>query len=52
MALNVEKKSCTGCHVQVRPQIVVELHKGEKLVNCPGCGRILYIEEAAAEASS
>ena len=44
-----EHRSCTGCHMQIRPQVMVELHKGDKLVNCPGCGRILYIEETSGD---
>ncbi|NMC62720.1 MAG: hypothetical protein GYA55_06065 [SAR324 cluster bacterium] len=47
--VNMQSKSCSGCFIQIRPQIIVELHKGDKIVNCPGCGRIIYIEETQSE---
>jgi predicted nucleic acid-binding Zn-ribbon protein len=37
---------CSECHITIRPQIIVEVHKQEELVSCESCGRILYIEEA------
>jgi uncharacterized protein len=37
--------SCSGCHMQVGPQVFVIIRKGEALVRCPGCGRIVYLPE-------
>jgi len=37
--------ACSECHMTIRPQIIVEVHKQEELVSCESCGRILYIEE-------
>lgn len=48
VAVNAELKSCTGCNMQIRPQVMLELHKGDRIVNCSGCGRILYLEEIAS----
>ena len=33
---------CQECHVRVRPQPFVELQRGEKMIVCEGCRRILY----------
>ena len=35
--------TCTGCFMQVGPQVHVTLSKGDALVRCPGCGRIVYL---------
>ncbi len=51
VAADSEHKSCSACHIQIRPQVMVELHKGERIVNCPGCGRILYLEAVNTESS-
>lgn len=42
--------SCIGCYMSVGPQVVVEITKGEKLVQCPGCNRLLYIAESTTTA--
>ncbi len=39
----VRTGSCAGCFIQVVPQMVVEITKGQSIVRCRGCGRILYI---------
>jgi predicted nucleic acid-binding Zn-ribbon protein len=46
----VNKSSCAGCHINVGPQVIVQLGRGE-VVKCSGCGRLLFLppEEAAAE---
>jgi len=33
---------CQGCHMNIPPQLFVELKKGEKTIQCPQCSRILY----------
>jgi predicted nucleic acid-binding Zn-ribbon protein len=35
---------CSGCHMNMTAQISVQLAKGDALVRCRGCGRILYLE--------
>lgn len=36
---------CTGCYISVPPQTFVELQKGEQILNCPNCQRLIYWEE-------
>jgi predicted nucleic acid-binding Zn-ribbon protein len=33
---------CTVCHVRMRPQMFNEVRRGENLVQCESCSRILY----------
>jgi uncharacterized protein len=39
------KGSCTGCHVTIPPQTVVNLRRGERLSTCGNCQRILVLAE-------
>jgi uncharacterized protein len=34
---------CTACHVRLRPQIFNDVRRGDRLVQCESCTRILYI---------
>ena len=46
--------SCTACNMSLRPQMNVEVRKGDKIITCENCSRILYIaapKEAEASAS-
>ncbi len=36
---------CSECYIKIRPQVMVEIKKKEKIVTCENCGRILYIKE-------
>jgi predicted nucleic acid-binding Zn-ribbon protein len=42
---------CAECHMVIRPQLVVEIHKQEELVACESCGRILLLEPVSGGAS-
>ncbi|BAT72529.1 conserved hypothetical protein [Thermosulfidibacter takaii ABI70S6] len=43
-------QTCHGCFTELPPQTFLEVKKGEKLIQCPFCGRILYYwEEATVE---
>jgi predicted nucleic acid-binding Zn-ribbon protein len=44
---------CTVCHVRMRPQMFNEVRRGETLVQCESCMRILYYlpQDAAASPS-
>jgi predicted nucleic acid-binding Zn-ribbon protein len=33
---------CRGCHMHIQPQLFNELIRGDRLINCPACQRILY----------
>ena len=37
----VENGTCLGCHVNVPPQVYIDLLKGQALMNCPNCQRIM-----------
>lgn len=41
--------SCSGCFMQLGPQVVVEVMRADKLVVCRSCHRILYMEEHKEE---
>jgi uncharacterized protein len=46
--------SCAACNMSLRPQMNVEVRKGDKIMTCESCSRILYIaspKEAEAAAS-
>lgn len=38
---------CEGCSMKLGSQVVVNVAKGESIVHCPGCNRILYISNSA-----
>lgn len=40
--------SCTGCHMNIAPQLFNLLQRDDKLYSCPNCNRILYYEENSA----
>ncbi len=43
---------CTVCHVRMRPQMFNEVRRGESLIQCESCLRILYfVPDAATQAS-
>ena len=47
--------SCAACNMSLRPQMAVEVRKGDKIMTCENCSRILYVaapKEAEASASS
>lgn len=35
---------CIGCHMELMPQMYIELQKGEKLIQCTNCLRILVFK--------
>jgi len=40
---------CEGCYMAVPPQLYIEIQRGESLITCPSCQRILYFYEDAAD---
>ena len=36
-----DKNACSGCGFKVRPQQVIEINEGNKIISCESCGRIL-----------
>lgn len=41
-AVPVKNDSCTGCFMQIPPQVVNELIASDRLITCQSCSRILY----------
>ena len=39
---------CTQCHVRLRPQVFNTVRRGEELIQCESCSRILFAVPAAA----
>jgi uncharacterized protein len=35
-------RSCTACFMSLRPQVMTEIRRGEEVLTCDNCGRILY----------
>ena len=44
--------SCSVCHVRMRPQMYNEVRRGDTLIQCESCQRILYFAPAAATQTS
>lgn len=42
----IEKRTCSGCHILLTPQHENLVRKGDRLVFCEHCSRILYWQEA------
>jgi len=45
----VKKQACYGCYMKLNDKTYSEVIKADEIVNCPHCGRILYIESVTAE---
>jgi predicted nucleic acid-binding Zn-ribbon protein len=41
----VVKGVCTGCHLNIAPQLYNELLKSDQVLSCPFCNRIIYWDE-------
>ena len=48
-AVEVKKQACYGCFLKISDKVYTEVIKGEDIVTCPHCGRILYIDDAQGE---
>lgn len=42
-----ENGTCRGCNVKVPPQVYIDLLKGQELMNCPNCQRIMVNRDGA-----
>jgi len=45
----IHDQVCTGCHMQLPSQFVNDVRKGENIMFCPYCSRILYYEDEENE---
>lgn len=53
--VSVEEGVCSGCHIAIPPQSFIELQKGQQILSCPNCRRLIYWCEhfsAPAEAAT
>jgi len=41
----VKKQACMGCFMKINDKTYSKVIKGEEIVTCPHCGRILYLEK-------
>jgi predicted nucleic acid-binding Zn-ribbon protein len=41
----IKKQACSGCNMRINDKIYSEVLKGEEIVTCPHCGRVLFIED-------
>jgi uncharacterized protein len=41
--VEVKECICSGCHMNIPPQMYNELHRGDELRTCPHCHRMLYV---------
>lgn len=40
--VNVKNEVCMGCFMNIPPQLYIEVRRGNSLISCPQCSRILY----------
>ena len=45
----VKKHACMGCFIKINDKTYADVIKGEEIVTCPHCGRVLYIETEETE---
>jgi len=41
----VNQGICLGCHIAVPPQTFIELQRGQQILSCPNCQRLIYWDE-------
>jgi predicted nucleic acid-binding Zn-ribbon protein len=39
-------RSCSACFMSLRPQMMAEIRRGDDIITCDNCGRILYVAPA------
>jgi predicted nucleic acid-binding Zn-ribbon protein len=44
----IRKEQCSGCHMKVSQNLINEVRRGQKLMACESCSRIVYLEEVVA----
>jgi predicted nucleic acid-binding Zn-ribbon protein len=45
----VKKQACYGCYMKLNDKTYAEVIRADEIINCPHCGRILYLEPVTAE---
>jgi len=41
----VSEEVCLGCFMNIPPQMYIEVQRGNELISCPQCSRLLYYEK-------
>jgi len=41
----VRKQACYGCYLKISDKTYSDVIRGNEIITCPHCGRILYIEQ-------
>jgi len=44
----VSQGACQACHMNLRPQLYIELQRQESMIVCPNCSRILFWENGSS----
>ena len=44
--------SCSACNISLRPQVQLNVKKGDEIITCENCTRILYIQNRVADANA
>jgi predicted nucleic acid-binding Zn-ribbon protein len=39
----VTGEACSGCYISLPPQLINEIRRGDKIIRCTSCARILYM---------
>ncbi|MCX7635492.1 MAG: C4-type zinc ribbon domain-containing protein [Syntrophales bacterium] len=47
--VSVWKEICGGCHMNIPPQLYIELRETDEIVLCPHCNRIIFWYDRSAE---
>ena len=45
----VRKQACMGCYMKINDKTYADVIKGDEIITCPHCGRVLFIETEEAE---
>ena len=45
----IKAEQCSGCHMKVSPNLINEVKRGQNLMFCESCSRIVYLEEVAVK---
>jgi predicted nucleic acid-binding Zn-ribbon protein len=43
--VSVNQGVCSGCHIAIPPQTFIELQRGQQILSCPNCQRLIYWNE-------
>jgi len=48
--VSVDNGVCSGCNISIPPQAYIELQKGQQILSCPNCQRLIYWVQHIPEA--